>query len=300
MIPIRPIRRGFTGGSACAALLLATALSLSTSATASGGGLSLGARDADEEIWAIRCIALHGPERFKRAESYAAALKNVSGLKADLVQILSDEDETVVYYGRYRRSYDGKVERYKPDHKADLKLIQSLRFPGQEVWPFILATMEVLPGQQSAHPEWDLARIDGYWSLHVAVFYNTPDFHSRRSAAEEYCRLLREQGEEAYYHHGPAQSSVCIGTFPFSALREVQQEDAKAGRVRASMSIVEPKMIEAQKRFPVTLHNGHKRFDVIRDPKTGEVKERVPTPSFPVIMPKAQRRIDQAGQTDKH
>ncbi len=293
---IRLLPRRLSRATFPALTLLLLAGVFSTGCQSTGGGFTLGARNADDEVWAIRCITLRGPERFQRAEVYAKALKSVAGLKPNLVQVLSDEDETIVYYGSYRRSYDGATERYQPDQLPDLKLIQSLRFQGQDVWPFILATMELLPGQTSAHPEWDLNNVEGYWSLHVAVFYNTPEFHSRRSAAEEYCRLLREQGEDAYYHHGPAQSSVCIGTFPFEALRETRQEDAKAGRVWTSLNIVDPKMIALQQRFPVSLHNGHKRYDIRRDPETHEIKERVPTPSFAVIMPQAQRRIDQAGR----
>ncbi len=51
-------------------------------------------------------------------------------------------------------------------------------------------------------------------------------------------------------------------------------------------------MIDAQKRFPYSLHNGHKVYEIVRDQRTGDVKERNPTPSFPVIMPRAQRRLD--------
>jgi len=261
-----------------------------------GGARPFGANQ-EEDVWAIRCITVQGPDRFQRAENYATALKKVAGLKPELVQVVSEEDETAVFYGRYRRIDAGLTgsARYEPEPRRDLDTIRSLRFEARDVWPFMLATMDVLPTYHSTHPEWDLNNINGYWSLHVAVFYNTDTMHSRRYAAEEYCRILREQGEEAYFHHGPARSSVYIGAFPFEAVSEVQHEDALAGRLVKTVTIVDPKMKAAQERFPISLENGHKMVNITRDHETGEVTKRDTTPSFPVIMPKAQRRIDRAG-----
>ncbi|MCK4342625.1 MAG: hypothetical protein KAY37_12985 [Phycisphaerae bacterium] len=273
-----------------AALLLWTLLAAAGCQTGRTGW-TIGPQ-TQEEIWAILCIELRGPKRFQLAEKYAQAFKQVPGLKANLVQVLSDEDRAAIYYGRYLRVYGGEEggERYKPNPLRDLELIRSLQFEGSDVWPFILASMDMLPTYRSSHPEWDLTNVDGYWSLHVAVFYNTETMRSRRMAAEEYCRYLRQQGEEAYFHHAPARSSVYLGVYPFGAVAEMQRENALAGRVTTTMSIVDPDMSDAQKRFPISLHNGHKRFDIHRDPRTGEVKERTPTPSFPVIIPRAQRQ----------
>jgi hypothetical protein len=257
------------------------------------GGISLS--PADEEVWAIRCITLTTPDRFQRGNVYAEALKKVAGLKPELVQVLSDEDGTAVFYGRYRREYGpaGGGERFHPDHLRDLELVRSLRFAGAEVWPFLLASMDVLPTYRSQHPEWNLAEVDGYWSLHVAVFYNTETMRSRRSAAEEYCALLRQQGEEAYYHHGMAHSSVYVGAYPKDAVVEVRREDPLTGVVQTVLRMVDPRLLEAQQRFPTSTENGHTLYEITRG-SDGAVKARVPTPSFPVILPKAQRQLDQA------
>lgn len=259
-----------------------------------GGPPLTGSRD--EEVWAIRCITLHTPDRFKQAEAYAAALRKVPGLRADLVQVLSDEDGTAVYYGRYRREYgpSGPLDTFKPGARGDLETVRGLRFQGADVWPFILATMDVLPTYRPAHPEWNLAEVDGTWALHVAVFYNTNEFRARRSAAEEYCALLRARGESAYYHHGAVNSSVYLGPFPREAVTEMRQEDPLTGRVTATYRIVDPAMTEAQRRFPVSLHNGHTLYEVRRD-ASGAVRSRLPAPSFPVLVPKAQRQLEQLG-----
>ncbi len=253
------------------------------------------AAQTEEEVWAIRCITLRGPDQFAQAEAYADALRRAAGLNPKLVQVLSDEDGTAVFYGRYRRRYGptGAAEQFSPDNLRDLETIRKLRFQQAEVWPFILASMDLLPTHRSQHPEWNLAAADGYWSLHVAVFYNTDTMHSRRSAAEQYCALLREQGEEAYYHHGPVNSSVYIGTYPQDAVTEFRREDPLTGVVDTALRIVDQRMLEAQKRFPESLQNGHRVYEVIRD-QTGQVAQRVPVPSFPVVIPKAQRQAGPA------
>lgn len=272
-------------------LVAATLIAGCESAGPAGGPTLSGPRD--EEVWAIRCITLHTPDRFRQADAYAAALKKVPGLRADQVQVISDDDGTAVFYGRYRREYGpgGPLDTFKPDARRDLETIRGLRFLGAEVWPFILATMDVLPTYRPARPEWNLAEAEGTWALHVAVFYNTDEFRTRRSAAEEYCALLRERGESAYYHHGAVNSSVYIGPFPFHAVTEVRQDDPLTGRVTTTYRIVDPEMVEAQRRFPISLHNGHTLYEVLRD-ASGGVRSRLPAPSFPVVIPKAPRPIE--------
>jgi hypothetical protein len=268
--------------------------------TGAGSGFAFGPQPGDhEDVWAIRCITLKGPGRFELAETYAAALKKVDGLRPNLVQVISDEDGAHVFYGRYRREYgaDAGPDRYRPDALPDLERIRTLmmQMGGEAVWPFILATIDLLPTYRSAHPEWNLENADGYWAYHVAVFYNTETMRTRRSAAEEYCRILREQGEPAYFHHAAVHSSVYVGTYPEGAVVEVREENPFSGAVTTRMRIVDPEMLAVQQRFPHSLHNGHLFYDIVRDPATGEVTQRLPAPSFPVVTPKAQRLIDELG-----
>jgi hypothetical protein len=278
---------------------LALALLASAGCESGGARWTFGSSSSEEDVWAVRCITLQGPDRFERAKQYAQALRGVQGLRHNLVQVIETEDGTGVFYGRYRRVYGGSEEtvRYAPDPRRDIDLIRALRFQDQNVWPFILATMDVLPTYSSPHPEWNLAaQEEGYWALHVAVFYNTNAFRSRRSAAEEYCRVLREQGEPAYYHHGTVHSSVYVGLYPRGAVQTVHREFPMSNKIETSMVIADAEMQAAQKRFPHSLHNGHMRYDVRHDPKTGKVAERVPTPSFAVRTPLGQRLYEQDGR----
>ncbi len=250
-------------------------------------------RDKEQDIWAIRCVSLTGAQRFQRAEQYAELLRKVKGLRPRLVQVLHVEDESRVYYGKYKRVYDKrkKTEKFKPDPKRDLELVRMLSMDvrtetGQvrPVWPFIYATLEPLPMGRSSHPEWELRNAPGYYSLQVAVFYNTEQMRQRRYAAEQYCKLLREKGEEAYFDHGETNSSVCIGAFPKSAIQTYQEEDPLTGVIRVRSRIVDRRMLALQKKYPYNLHNGRIFYEVARDPKTGK-KIRTPHGSFPVIIP---------------
>ncbi len=274
-------------------ILISTAALLICAGCESGGPI-LGGRSgaAEQDISAIRCITLRGPGRFETAEEYAEALKRVEGLKPELVQVLSDDDGTHIYYGRYRRlpTAAGEPARYRPAHAKDLERIRALRLSSGNVWPFILATMEVLPTYRGSHPEWDLENARGHWSLHVAVFYNTELMQSRRTAAEEYCGVLRAQGEDAFYHHGATRSSVYIGVYPEGAVQTFRKQNPLAGTVETTRRIVAPQMLAAQERFPHSLHNGHKFYEVIRDPESGEVVKRLPAPTFPVLLPGVQER----------
>jgi hypothetical protein len=273
------------------ALVMATLLPLSA-CTAGNGGIGSRPPGADESAWGIRCAALRGQERRRLAENRAAALKQVRGLKPELVLVFDSGDESVVYYGRYRRGYDTAKNEplFKPDARADLDLIRSLSITadGKDSWPFRYATMEELPAARSPHPEWDLASADAYWSLHVAVFYNDETISNRRYLAEEYCRELRGQGVEAYYHHGATNSSVCVGLFPAKAVQDVSETDPLTGVKRVVNRIVDERLLALQRQFTHSLQNGRRINDVVRDPKTGEIKERVPMASFLVKVPRAQ------------
>lgn len=275
---------------------LAVLLAFAAGCETLGGSEAIGRSAGDEEdTWAIRCLTLEGPNRFQLARSYVDALKKVAGLKPDLVNVFHEGEESSVYYGRYRRRYDSKTETesFRPDHLRDIDLIRHLSMNVADpvagsriVWPFQLATMDTLPTGRGAHPEWLLTNAPGYYSLQVAVFYNTGEMRRRKYAAEEYCRLLRAQGEEAYYHHGSVNSSVCIGAFPKEAIQHFQTRDPLTGIVQVTARMVDERLLTLQRQHPDNLHNLHRFYEITHDPETGQ-KTRHPHTSFAVKIPHA-------------
>lgn len=255
----------------------------------------------DEDIWAIRCITLDGADRFELAKKYAEALKDVRGLKSKWVSVFNETGETSVYYGRYKRVYKARTgkESFKPDPLKDLALIRqlSLEVPDpatgavKPFWPFRLATMETLPVGGGKHPEWELSNARGFYSLQVGVFYNSEKMRRRRFAAEEYCRLLRKEGREAYYHHGAVNSSVCIGGFPKAAIQTWQEQNPYTGIIRVRSTITDERMLALQREFPHNTHNGSIFHEITADPKTGK-KVRSPHTSFAVEIPRGDSKAE--------
>jgi hypothetical protein len=245
----------------------------------------------EREFWAVRCATYHGPDQYQQATALAEALKTVEGLKPELFDVLFDEDGAYVTYGRYERTWDvfRRTEVFRPDPQPDIELIQSLSYD-QVTRPFAQARLHPLPAPAVGNPEWNAEDIDGYWSLQVAVFYNTDAMRSRRQAAADYCRILREQGEEAYYHHGPSVSAVMIGAFPREAVQSEQRTRFGVGgrRQTAVNRIMDPRLASLMTRFPHNLENGHRVNDVIEDQQTKE-KRRRPRPSVLVVLPRAER-----------
>lgn len=255
-----------------------------------GGGLQLGGSPRTDDVWCVRALAVRGANHAGTASGYADVLKSVRGLKPDRVRLESRGDSSDVLYGRYAREYDVRTGRvtFKPDPAADLALIRGVTIGSNK--PFYRAALVAAPVAAGGHPErrgWDLANLrDGYWSLHVAVFYNTEGMTQRRQAAEEYCKLLRDQGVEAYFHHGDVNSSVCVGVFPYSAVVTEQVTDPGTQRVRVESVIKDPRLIDLQRRFPDSLENGHRMLRLKRD-ASGAVVGREANPSFIVKLPNA-------------
>lgn len=272
--------RRVAAGMVLALLIVAPAISL--------------AADKDDEYSAIRCASFTGAQRFDHAKKCQESLKKVSDLKDRLIQVFDEDGVSTVYYGRYKYKFDAKTgkESYDPDFNKDLNVIRGLsvrmrdnRGAESDVWPFRLATIAALPGPASKFPQWELTKCKGKFSLQVGVFYNTGEFLQRRKAAEEYCKLLREQGEEAWYHHGATNSSVCIGSFPKEAIQAFRKENPLTGVLEFYNKIVDEKMLALQRKYPHNLHNGHLFKQLVTDPKTGQKKED-PHLSFPVEVPR--------------
>lgn len=264
-------------------------------------GVVAPAARAEDEVWAIRCVALDGPDRAREAKRYADALKKVRGLDPELVAIQEAPRESVVFYGRYQRAFSfSKQPNYRPDPKKDLELIRSLSMQAKgadgkmkDIWPFQMATVESLP-KISDIARWEIHNAPGKYSLQIGVFYNTEGMNKRQEAAEEYCKLLRQQGEEAYFNHGASMSIVTIGSFGEEAIKTEQREDPLTGRLKVTSKIVDERFLKLQEKYPNNLHNGHMFYDVVDQP--GKGRSREPHVSFAVEIPREAATMGEAAR----
>ena len=250
------------------------------------GRMMLGGPRPGEDIWSIRVITTFGGDHARSAAAYADALRKVNGLSSRLLRVIDDRDNSKVFYGRYRREYDVETGQtsFKPDHRGDLRTIRGLTLGPGGSRPFAMALAELLP-VPSAHPEWDLSRQSGYWSLHVAVFYNEGRMNQRRTVAEEYCAELRREGRQAFFHHASVKSSVCIGLFAESALQTITRTDPRTGKSTSLTVYADQELAALLKRYPHNLENGHIINRIVRDPLTQEIVKRTPNESFVVRVP---------------
>lgn len=247
-------------------------------------------KDKDsQDVWAIRCMTLSGPNAPDIARRYAEALKKAQGFKPELVRVFDEAGGSSLYYGEFKRRFDKRTQKesFEPNPIPTLEALRKLSLGGQDIWPFELATMSTLPAGSGVRPDWLLRGASGYWSLQVAVFYDEGEFRERRQAAEQYCKLLRDQGEEAYLDHGDVNSIVCVGSFPKEAIQGFQRKHPLTGIVEFTERIVDERMLALQKKFPHNLHNGATFYEIRRDPRTGE-KIRDPHTSFAVKIPRPE------------
>lgn len=184
------------------------------------------------EKWRIRCYHNEGPNHEQTCNQVASLLGQISGLEARKVQVVSTPKSSTVYYGEYVKVASAGGERlvFPPDYQHDIDLIQRVAI--NQTFLFRMAKPEPLvPVQASGAGEWDVTRCKGTHTLQIGVFYNTPTFQERREAAEQYVKLLRDEGFDAYYRHEDVKSFVFVGDFSESDLVRTAQGTELGPRV---------------------------------------------------------------------
>jgi hypothetical protein len=245
--------------------------------------------------WAIRCITRVGPEQYTEAQNLADSLRRVEQLDPQQVRVYTDTDGGHVYYGSFRRSFNPRTntETFEPDPSSTLSLIRSLSYDGGQSFPFAGAILEEIPSGETGPGKWDLSEVDGYWTLQIAVFYNTAEMNRRRQAAVDFCRELRTRGYEAYYYHSMSKSVVTLGAYPEWAVQFKEETPisltGKPAQKRTVVKINNPGLIKLQEEFPYNYENGARIFEKKLNARTGKI-EKVARPSFMAKLPKVTRR----------
>jgi hypothetical protein len=183
--------------------------------------------------------------------------------------------------------------------RAELARVRALRTADAQ--PFASASL-LAPskrGEAGSMPEFDLSVLtaslppDILYTLQVGIYQvgdgvDTPSDSERRElrkAAEEAVRVLRKDGAEAYYWHGPTRSTVTVGLF---GERDVQRT-AREGGKEITIAQRSDRLAAAQAAYPQNLVNGM----AIRVRVQGaDTPDRAPTgraggfqPSFLIRLP---------------
>ena len=141
----------------------------------------------------------------------------------------------------------------------------ALALPGVIVVPVAQQTAGSMPQYDLKNVPRDRSKL---YTLQIG-FYDTEFGDDFRQAAEKAAAALREEGEEAYYFHGPQRSSFTIGAFGKDAatINESTGEPVYSAQVQA-----------LQQKYPYNLANGR----TLNERRGGVV---TPQPSFLVEIP---------------
>lgn len=251
-------------------VLASAAMLVGAAGCESPGGRSLGS-------WTIRCAESQGPGAYQRMQDVAQLLRRTQGIRPDDVVVRQDADGFArLYYGAYDRTRDRKTGKrvFPPNMRADMDLLRDLGDDSGRRY-FARAMPARRPTQDVGNLDWSLRTVRATYTLQVGVFEPTDEFRRYKYAAAEYCRLLREQGHEAYYYHSDVNSLVTVGTFGPEAV--VRGSD---GRVSYSSEV---RALQRTESLQYNTVNGaiHRRRT--------EDGYLVATPSFLVEIPKTVR-----------
>ena len=147
---------------------------------------------------------------------------------------------TVIYRGRYAAP-NSQIAR------DDLEQTRKVALDGKQVFGAAVLVPIAAGPQAATAPQspWDLRQFPGMYTLQIG-FYDADYGKDFRAAAEEAVRVLRGDGQEAYYYHGPNRAMVCVGLFTDQDfVQDVQGGMAYGPRVR-----------QLQEHFPYNLGNG--------------------------------------------
>jgi len=185
--------------------------------------------------WSIQLTQFTGPDRHDRARELVQQLREQTHLADFWIEDLGHTAS--VYHSRFQEASDPAV-------RTALAKVQQIELDGTR--PFADSQLVALVGGGRAIADpFDLRQFIGYYSLQIG-FYDQAFGHNFRDAAEEAVRVLREEGHEAYYYHGPYRSILAIGVFSY------EQAFVTAG----THDTYAPQIRELQKQFPYNLGNG--------------------------------------------
>jgi len=246
---------------------------------------------AESDEYHILLEAWGGADHAKNAAAVKEAAER-DGFKN--LALVSKQNITELYMGRY------------PSVKAaekDLQRAQTYKAAQWgEFYPFARARPMLVINEDIGPPEWNLlnAHPRYVYTVVVMTYHNEDSYVGRRQRAVDACRKLREQGEPAYFHHGPKNSSVCVGLFKINGIR-VRMVDAPGGGGKVEQRIPAPEVQAVIKRYPriyendthvrVAVPSTKQRTDVdtqgVRPPEGGFGSlDEFYAPSYPIDIPR--------------
>lgn len=243
-----------------------------------GGGANGPKTDA---MWSVVIESFRGDKAEEESRDGLQKLRTETGLTDAYLE--QRGPAIVIAFGRYA---DGASK----EAKAGLERVRNTEvvISNVKTKPFanaFLAPPATIPG---TIPEYDLRqakKLNGDWviyTLQIGAYTRrdkpptAEELAEFRKTAEQAVGMLRHEGEQAYYYHGPTGSMVTVGLFG-----KEDFDPQTPGVESAALRVL-------RKRYPYNLYNGagmHERIKVTT--KTGKQAEADRMqPSALVVVPK--------------
>jgi hypothetical protein len=198
--------------------------------------------------WSVLVAIFRGDKQEEEASKVLAEFRTTGMLAEAFVQ--KRGEATCILVGSFAGPDD-------PNAQAELKRVQSIEINRENPYTGSYLAPPYKANLRGSIPEYNLVQAKllfgkkAIQTLQVGVYgredIDRPteaDLKECRKAAEEAVVRLRQEGELAFYYHGPRRSMVCVGVFDLTDF-DPQVPSYKSSRLR-----------EAQKRFPYNLYNG--------------------------------------------
>lgn len=199
--------------------------------------------------WTIVLAAFRGEEALQAAQFAQARVASEAGLTTTR---LEERGQSILLtIGRF----DGPQD---PAAAAELRRVRNVEMRG--VKPFEQALLTPPEPTTGTNPQYDLRNVaqnfgPGFeYTLQIGSYGRDDgraptdaDRTDARSAAEQAVAVLRSEGEQAFYFHGPNFSSVTVGLF-------------RADEVDPQTGLRSPAFYDLQAKFPLNLFNGAQRM----------------------------------------
>jgi hypothetical protein len=207
------------------------------------------AADAGAKGWAVVIAAFKGEGHEQQAATMLDKIQKEGGLPE--AYIAHRRDAIIIAVGDFPTPEDERAQK-------ELARVQSMEVGREGIKPYASAMLAPPLDwkMEGSLPQFNLASArklypDALYTLQVGVyergdlrFPSEADLKEVRKAAEEAAVKLRQEGELAFYYHGPTMSMVTVGVFDASDF-DPQVPGYNSPRLR-----------DAKKRNPYNLDNG--------------------------------------------
>lgn len=205
--------------------------------------------------WSIELESFDGPNRIERARRRVRQLETEAAIPDLRIQDI--DSIATIRQGRFHDP--GGTAAQKTLRKArGLKVGDSNPFADAILSAHIQSDRVVLDPL-------DLKQHVGFHSLQIG-YYDEQFGTQFRIAAEDAARVLRADGEEAFFYHGQNMSMVTIGLFTDNDF--VKQ--GVAGNSGSLISAYGPRIRALQKKYPFNLSNGRTLIEKVQGKSIGE------------------------------